>query len=119
MGEYQKKDLSETPVHEIVNHIVSRLMQAADDAEGFMVAVWTVKEGRLFLNDVTTKDFPTGDNLYAIRLLINQMYESMAGGVSTPVDPLPRASLFGNSKLIDPTLINKPEGEGGENDSVG
>lgn len=68
---------------------VSGAMEAAKDHGRFMVAVWSVADGKVHIHPVTTWQFPTGDMGTAVRMLAGHVDELCLENV----EPLPEADL--------------------------
>ena len=80
--------------------------QKAVETGRWMAAVWSVDGEVLFLNGVTTHDFPTGDLKKSVEMLqakIQEMEDKPGLPVEEP-EPLPAASL-------QPWLDRKPVSE--------
>jgi len=60
----------------------------------WMAAVWSVRDGKVRLNQVTTSNFPKGDFLAAVgQLAMNRFEQLKADAGVLPSDPLPKADF--------------------------
>lgn len=94
----------------------------------WMAAVWSVEDGRIVLNHVTTSEFPHGDMCAAVGHLGTRLHEIMMDerdGPKLPNDPLPKASDLGfriaptpdpdmETPKIEPVLDLGKQGESDE-----
>lgn len=92
---------------EDAQELVQSSIQSAMKAPSWMIAVWTVKDGKLQLVNRTTWEFPTADFPAAVDQLNSLCQKEMAAGApALPIEPLPLAMLedAGFDNTEDPYL---------------
>jgi len=77
-----------------------RLIDEASDKDGFMVAVWSLSEGKIVYHGKVTRSFPQADYLHTAQQLLTDCCTEVVESQAPPT-PLPPADL---SKLLPPKV---------------
>ena len=94
------------------DNVISAMNRVSNTSDGWMVAVWSVRDGRIKLVERTTEKFPSGDFLTTVMQLaaslVDEKVRLASAGNPLPNDPLPLAVLgaagFKPTKPLDKSV---------------